>query len=131
MTFVYHIVTIRVNETSWAHVWRIRFRYLGTGYDTDQSWLALPVVAGALSQPTSMSASPPSPLPPATCPQPTDKRSTQGNPTNPNSSFPRATTSEDPGEGSVSPTVTFQDGLELVPLEDLKDKAARPDAPTG
>jgi hypothetical protein len=22
-----------VNETSWAHVWRLRFRYLGTGYD--------------------------------------------------------------------------------------------------
>jgi hypothetical protein len=35
MTFVYHIVTIRVNETSWAHVWRLRFRYLGTGYDND------------------------------------------------------------------------------------------------
>jgi hypothetical protein len=33
MTSVYHIVTIRVNETSWAHVWRLRFRYLGTGYD--------------------------------------------------------------------------------------------------
>jgi hypothetical protein len=24
-----------VNETSWAHVWRLRFRYLGTGYDVD------------------------------------------------------------------------------------------------
>jgi hypothetical protein len=34
MTSVYHIVTIRVNETSWAHVWRLHFRYLGTGYDT-------------------------------------------------------------------------------------------------
>jgi hypothetical protein len=33
MTSVYHIVTIRVNETSWAHVWRLRFRYLGMGYD--------------------------------------------------------------------------------------------------
>jgi hypothetical protein len=33
MTSVYHIVTIRVNETSWAHVWRLRFRYLRTGYD--------------------------------------------------------------------------------------------------
>jgi hypothetical protein len=33
MTSVYHIVTIRVNETSWAHVWRLRFRYLETGYD--------------------------------------------------------------------------------------------------
>jgi hypothetical protein len=31
MTSVYHIVTIRVNETSWAHVWRLRFRYLGMG----------------------------------------------------------------------------------------------------
>jgi hypothetical protein len=33
MTSVYHIVTIRVNETSWAHVWRLRFCYLRTGYD--------------------------------------------------------------------------------------------------
>jgi hypothetical protein len=33
MESVYHIVAIRVNETSWAHVWRFRFRYLGTGYD--------------------------------------------------------------------------------------------------
>jgi hypothetical protein len=32
MEFVYHIVTIRVNETSWAHVWRLHSRYLGTGY---------------------------------------------------------------------------------------------------
>jgi hypothetical protein len=32
----YHIVTIRVNETSWAHVWRLRSHYLGTGYDTMQ-----------------------------------------------------------------------------------------------
>jgi hypothetical protein len=30
----YHIVTIYVNETSWAHVWRLRSHYLGTGYDT-------------------------------------------------------------------------------------------------
>jgi hypothetical protein len=29
MEFVYHIVAIRVNETSWANVWRLRFRYLG------------------------------------------------------------------------------------------------------
>jgi hypothetical protein len=36
MTSIYHIVTIRVNETSWAHVWRLHFRYLGTGYDTWQ-----------------------------------------------------------------------------------------------
>jgi hypothetical protein len=27
------MVAIHVNETSWAHVWRLRFRYLGTGYD--------------------------------------------------------------------------------------------------
>jgi hypothetical protein len=33
MESVYHIVAIRVNETSWAHVWRLRSRYLGTGYD--------------------------------------------------------------------------------------------------
>jgi hypothetical protein len=33
MESVYHIVTIRVNETSWAHVWRFRSRYLGAGYD--------------------------------------------------------------------------------------------------
>jgi hypothetical protein len=33
MEFVYHIVTIRVNETSWAHVWRLHSGYLGTGYD--------------------------------------------------------------------------------------------------
>jgi hypothetical protein len=33
MASVYHIVAILVNETSWAHVWRLRFRYLGTGYD--------------------------------------------------------------------------------------------------
>jgi hypothetical protein len=31
---VYHIVTIRVNETSWAHVWMLRSCYLGMGYDT-------------------------------------------------------------------------------------------------
>jgi hypothetical protein len=37
MESVYHIVTIRVNETSWAHVWRIRSRYLGTGYDKGAS----------------------------------------------------------------------------------------------
>jgi hypothetical protein len=35
MESVYHIVAIRVNETSWAHVWRLRFRYLGTWYDTN------------------------------------------------------------------------------------------------
>jgi hypothetical protein len=26
MASVYHIVAISVNETSWAHVWRLRFR---------------------------------------------------------------------------------------------------------
>jgi hypothetical protein len=31
MESVYHIVTIRVNETFWAHEWRLRSRYLGTG----------------------------------------------------------------------------------------------------
>jgi hypothetical protein len=35
MASVYHIVAIRVNETSWAHVWRLRFCYLGTGYDNE------------------------------------------------------------------------------------------------
>jgi hypothetical protein len=30
---VYHFVTIRVNETSWAHIWRLRSSYRGTGYD--------------------------------------------------------------------------------------------------
>jgi hypothetical protein len=34
MESVYHIVAICVNETSWAHVWRLHFRYLGTGYDS-------------------------------------------------------------------------------------------------
>jgi hypothetical protein len=34
MESVYHFVTIRVNVTSWAHVWRLRSRYLGMGYDT-------------------------------------------------------------------------------------------------
>jgi hypothetical protein len=35
MEYVYHIVVIRVNETSWAHVWRLRSHYLRTGCDTD------------------------------------------------------------------------------------------------
>jgi hypothetical protein len=34
MAYVYHIVAIHVNETSRAHVWRLRFLYLGTGYDS-------------------------------------------------------------------------------------------------
>jgi hypothetical protein len=33
MESVYHIVTIGVSETSWAHVWRLRSAYLGMGYD--------------------------------------------------------------------------------------------------
>jgi hypothetical protein len=33
MESIYHIVAIRVNETPWAHVWRLRSLYLGTGYD--------------------------------------------------------------------------------------------------
>jgi hypothetical protein len=37
MESVYHIVAIPVNETSWAHVWRLHFRYLGTVYDTHGS----------------------------------------------------------------------------------------------
>jgi hypothetical protein len=28
-----------VNETSWAHVWRLRSLYLGTGYDIRQELL--------------------------------------------------------------------------------------------
>jgi hypothetical protein len=59
MTYVYHIVTIRVNETSWAHVWRLHFRYLGTGYDNDLGINYHPgkanVVAHALSQRSHMS----------------------------------------------------------------------------
>jgi hypothetical protein len=34
MESVYHIVTIHVNKTSWAHVWRLHSLYLETGYDT-------------------------------------------------------------------------------------------------
>jgi hypothetical protein len=36
MASVYHIVAIRVNETSWAHVWRLHFRYLRT--ECDNFW---------------------------------------------------------------------------------------------
>jgi hypothetical protein len=39
MESVYHIVAIRVNESSWAHVWRLRFRYLRTGYHGVEGWL--------------------------------------------------------------------------------------------
>jgi hypothetical protein len=37
MKSIYHIVDIRVNETSWAHVWRLHFRYLRRGYDNAQA----------------------------------------------------------------------------------------------
>jgi hypothetical protein len=37
MEYVYHIVAIRVNETSWVHLWRLRSRYLGTGCDSGGS----------------------------------------------------------------------------------------------
>jgi hypothetical protein len=37
MESIYHIVTIRVNETSRAHVWRLRSHYLGTGYDRNMT----------------------------------------------------------------------------------------------
>jgi hypothetical protein len=37
MESVYHIVTIRVNETSWAHVWWLHSLYLGMGYDRQPS----------------------------------------------------------------------------------------------
>jgi hypothetical protein len=33
MESIYYIVAICVNETSWAHVWRLHSHYLGTGYD--------------------------------------------------------------------------------------------------
>jgi hypothetical protein len=50
MESIYHIVTIRVNETSWAHVWRLRSLYLGTGYDKRQSILVgLTKVCAALA----------------------------------------------------------------------------------
>jgi hypothetical protein len=37
MAHVYHIVVIRVIWISWAHVWRLRFRFLETGCDK-QPW---------------------------------------------------------------------------------------------
>jgi hypothetical protein len=33
MAPLYHIVVIRVILTSWAHVWRLHFYFLGMGYD--------------------------------------------------------------------------------------------------
>jgi hypothetical protein len=45
MESVYHIVTIRVNEISWAHVWRLRSLYLRTGYDMlYKGWICVPNV---------------------------------------------------------------------------------------
>jgi hypothetical protein len=41
MESVYHIVATRVNETSWAHVWRLHFRYLGMGYDNVTRFIQL------------------------------------------------------------------------------------------
>jgi hypothetical protein len=37
----YHIVTIRVNETSWAYVLRLRSHYLRMGYDIGAAWRAV------------------------------------------------------------------------------------------
>jgi hypothetical protein len=37
MESVYHIVTVHVNETSWAQVWRLRSSYLGMGYDIERT----------------------------------------------------------------------------------------------
>jgi hypothetical protein len=55
MESVYHIVAIRVNETSWAHVWRLRSLYLRTGYDklrdedeVESFGFEAPVLAGRL-----------------------------------------------------------------------------------
>jgi hypothetical protein len=49
MPCVSHIVVIRVNETSWVHVWMLHFRYLGTGCDKGSlallsRWLLLKVL---------------------------------------------------------------------------------------
>jgi hypothetical protein len=41
MESVYHNVTICVNETSWAHVWRLRSHYLGRGYDRKTGGIGL------------------------------------------------------------------------------------------
>jgi hypothetical protein len=44
MESVYHIVAIRVNETSWAHVWRLHFRYFGMGYDGQRQTSTIPIL---------------------------------------------------------------------------------------
>jgi hypothetical protein len=42
MAPAYHIVVVRVILTSWAHVWRLRFCFLGTGYDiTTRGYIVL------------------------------------------------------------------------------------------
>jgi hypothetical protein len=52
MESIYPIVAIRVNETSWAHVWRLRSRYLRMGYDTQP----------AITQTHPLSSSSPAPV---------------------------------------------------------------------
>jgi hypothetical protein len=44
MESVNHIVAIHVNETSWAHVWMLRFCYLGAEYDMLASCIAAKVL---------------------------------------------------------------------------------------
>jgi hypothetical protein len=39
----YHIVTMRVIWTSWAHVWRLRSLFLGMGYDRLNCFHCLPL----------------------------------------------------------------------------------------
>jgi hypothetical protein len=41
MESIYLIVTIHVNETSWAHIWRLCSLYLGMGYDINLHWIVL------------------------------------------------------------------------------------------
>jgi hypothetical protein len=54
MTSVYHIVVIHVNETSWAHIWRLHFRYLEPDMTSLQSKGARwPVLFSAFSFSTS------------------------------------------------------------------------------
>jgi hypothetical protein len=33
MAPIYHIIIVRVICTSWAHIWRLHFCFLGMGYD--------------------------------------------------------------------------------------------------
>jgi hypothetical protein len=56
MESVYHNVTIRVNETSWAHIWRLRSRYLGMAYDTQVlENLGMPPILGIPCDPRTAS----------------------------------------------------------------------------